>query len=304
MSRRNASGDLSSRSSTPPTTPAELGPIVRDRVAGSLRTEAIEMAIEGVGDVPVGEGRRSTGRSPGPEATRSITRTTAVGIPSEVGPQGHRPVRDATATNTVGLPAPCRKHCRGLEDPVAPNADTFRMGNPGLARAFARLARPTRRIESLSPDQKTVALVTGGASGIGLALAREIGTRVDTIVIADVDGASLETASEHLQDLDVAVHPHQVDLRNAQQVDELAAACRGLGAVTLACFNAGVVSSGQELWRTPEDTVRFVLDCNVVGATNSIRSIVPMLVEQSLPSAVVITASMAALVEGAPPRSL
>ena len=148
----------------------------------------------------------------------------------------------------------------------------------------------------MSPDQKTVALVTGGASGIGLALAREIGTRVDAIVIADVDGASLETASEHLQDLDVAVHPHQVDLRNAQQVDELAAACRGLGAVTLACFNAGVVSSGQELWRTPADTVRFVLDCNVVGVTNSIRSIVPILVEQSLPSAVVITASMAALV--------
>jgi short-subunit dehydrogenase len=148
-------------------------------------------------------------------------------------------------------------------------------------------------------DDQTVAVVTGGASGIGLALAREAAKRSDVVVIADIDEGALQAAARELDGGDAEIRLFPVDLRDADQVDDLADECRKLGTVTLACLNAGVSATGDDLWQTPAETVRFLLDVNVIGTANSIRSLVPTMVGQSTPSAVVITGSMAGMVTSA-----
>ena len=143
---------------------------------------------------------------------------------------------------------------------------------------------------------QSVAIVTGAASGIGLAIARAASTRYDVVVLADLDGDRLTAAIADGAPGGARLIAQPLDLRDAAAVDGLAAAAASYGSVAFAALNAGVTASGPPLWETPSDTLKFMLDVNVIGTANSIRSIVPLLVGRPQPSAVVITGSMAGLV--------
>jgi NAD(P)-dependent dehydrogenase (short-subunit alcohol dehydrogenase family) len=68
-----------------------------------------------------------------------------------------------------------------------------------------------------------VAIVTGGARGLGLATARHLASRGVTCILADLDGEKLEQASAAMQRDGLSGHPHQADLTNEDQVRDLAA---------------------------------------------------------------------------------
>jgi NAD(P)-dependent dehydrogenase (short-subunit alcohol dehydrogenase family) len=140
-----------------------------------------------------------------------------------------------------------------------------------------------------------VAVVTGGASGIGLALARRFATDGMRVVIGDVEEPALETAVTQLREGGADVIGVPTDVTDPEQVEELArAAERRFGALHIACNNAGVGAGGLS-WEAPLETWQWVIGVNLWGVIHGIRSFVPRIIEQDA-GHVVNTASVAGLV--------
>ena len=141
-----------------------------------------------------------------------------------------------------------------------------------------------------------VAVVTGGASGIGLAFARAFAGRGLRVVIGDIDESATATASAQLSTDGATVHGVCTDLQDAASVAHLAEVAAGLGPLTAVCLNAGVTSTGATVWETPRTTYDFVVGVNLLGLFHSVAAFVPRLIAQRRPADLVITASMAGMV--------
>ena len=141
-----------------------------------------------------------------------------------------------------------------------------------------------------------VAVVTGGASGIGLALARRFLDEGMRVAIADIEDAAIDQAA---CDLDagerlIAVH---TDVRDEVAVQALAAAAVAtFGQVDVVCNNAGVETGGTFLHIT-EQAWRWVMDVNFFGVLHGCRTFLPLLLERP-EGHVVNTASVAAFSAG------
>jgi NAD(P)-dependent dehydrogenase (short-subunit alcohol dehydrogenase family) len=142
-----------------------------------------------------------------------------------------------------------------------------------------------------------VAVVTGGASGIGLGLARRFAAEGMKVVIGDVEAPALDAALDVLKADGADVHGVITDVSDAEQVDALAdATLERFGAVHLVCNNAGVGGGGLS-WEMPLSTWEWVLGVNLWGVVHGIRTFVPLLLQQD-EGYVVNTASLAGLVAG------
>ncbi len=144
-----------------------------------------------------------------------------------------------------------------------------------------------------------VAVVTGGASGIGRGMAQAFLDSGMKVVIADVEEAALaSTQSELAAQGDVV--GIRCDVSKASEVDALARqAVEAFGAVHVLCNNAGVAGSAPGgIWEAPLDEWDWVMGVNVMGVVHGIRSFVPILLDQGEGGHVVNTASMAGLIPG------
>ena len=140
-----------------------------------------------------------------------------------------------------------------------------------------------------------VAVVTGGASGLGLALVEAFARRGLHVVVADVEREPLEANVARLEQSGVSVLGVSIDVRSPDQVNALAAATiERFGRVDLICNNAGVATLGPFMWETPINDWEWVLSVNLWGVINGIRAFVPHLVHQNS-GHVVNTASMAGI---------
>jgi NAD(P)-dependent dehydrogenase (short-subunit alcohol dehydrogenase family) len=144
-----------------------------------------------------------------------------------------------------------------------------------------------------------VAVVTGGASGIGLGLARRFAGERMRVVLADVERSALDTATAGLADEFGADNVVGVltDVRDDKAVDALAAAAfERFGAVHVLCNNAGVGVGGLA-WTVPADRWRWAVEVNLLGVARGIRAFVPRMIEQG-EGHVVNTASAAGILTG------
>jgi NAD(P)-dependent dehydrogenase (short-subunit alcohol dehydrogenase family) len=140
-----------------------------------------------------------------------------------------------------------------------------------------------------------VAVVTGGASGIGLALAHRFAGDGMRIVIGDVEEPALERAVKELREGGADVIGVPTDVTDPEQVEELArAAVHRFGALHIACNNEGVAAGGLS-WEAPLETWQWVIGVNLWGVIHGVRSFVPRIIEQDA-GHVVNTASVAGLV--------
>ena len=141
-----------------------------------------------------------------------------------------------------------------------------------------------------------VAVVTGAGSGIGLALAERFGREGMHVVLADVRPERLDDAVARVEAAGaVGAIGVVTDVGDADAVDVLAQrAVDAFGGVHLLCNNAGVSAIGN-LWQTPIEDWRWVLEVNLLGIVHGLRSFVPLLLDQD-EAHVVNTASMAAFV--------
>lgn len=143
-----------------------------------------------------------------------------------------------------------------------------------------------------------VAVVTGGASGIGLALAHRCAAEGMKVVIGDVEEDALAAAVASLRDAGTDAEGVVTDVSDGEQVQALADAAVGrFGAIHLAFNNAGVGCGGLS-WEMPLETWQWVIGVNLWGVVHGVRSFVPVLVRQD-DAHLVNTASIAGLV--APP---
>ncbi|HUA29347.1 MAG TPA: SDR family NAD(P)-dependent oxidoreductase [Streptosporangiaceae bacterium] len=139
-----------------------------------------------------------------------------------------------------------------------------------------------------------VAVVTGAASGIGLALSRRLGADGMRVMMADVEEPALEAAARSLADEGIETAAAVTDVSDAAAVDALARATLGrFGAVHVVCNNAGVAGGGLS-WQVPAPVWDWIVGVNLFGVVHGIRSFVPHLIAQG-EGHVVNTASVAGL---------
>ncbi|MCB1001607.1 MAG: SDR family NAD(P)-dependent oxidoreductase [Acidimicrobiales bacterium] len=135
-----------------------------------------------------------------------------------------------------------------------------------------------------------VAVVTGGASGIGRAMAQRFVAAGMEVVIADVEEAPLAATAAEL-----GVHPVRTDVADAASVQALAdEVVARFGAVHVLCNNAGVGGGGVMSSLTLNDW-KWVIDVNLWGVVHGLQSFLPLLLANDDGGHVVNTASMAGL---------
>jgi len=144
-----------------------------------------------------------------------------------------------------------------------------------------------------------VAVVTGAASGIGLALATRAATEGMKVVLCDIETNSLDAAVSGLKAQGHSAVGHRLDVTSAEHVEALAEQVyREFGAVHLICNNAGVMTREKPVWEfTPADW-EWTLSVNVWGVINGVRAFVPRMLAGGEEGHVVNTASMAGLITG------
>lgn len=137
------------------------------------------------------------------------------------------------------------------------------------------------------------AVVTGAASGIGLALAQRFAAAGLNVVMADVEAAALTAAADRVRAGGVEVHAQRCDVRHADDVAALAeATVQRFGAVHVVCNNAGVAGGG--ILGAPLELWRWVIDVNLHGVVHGVHTFLPVLLEQD-EGHIVNTASLAGL---------
>ena len=140
-----------------------------------------------------------------------------------------------------------------------------------------------------------VAVVTGAASGIGLAVCHRAAAEGMRVVLADIEEAPLDAAAGQLAGGGADVLAVVTDVSDGASVERLRdRAVEHFGAVHLLHNNAGVSVAGT-LWEVPEADWRWVLGVNLWGVIHGIRAFVPLMVEQRQ-GHVVNTASLAGLI--------
>jgi len=140
-----------------------------------------------------------------------------------------------------------------------------------------------------------VAVVTGGASGIGRALAERFVAEGMRLVLADIEEKALAGAAEELGAAGATVVPVVTDVSKEASVMALAdRAYAELGAVHVLCNNAGVATGGLS-WELTEADWQWTLGVNLWGVIHGIRAFVPRMIAGGDDGHVVNTASMAGL---------
>jgi NAD(P)-dependent dehydrogenase (short-subunit alcohol dehydrogenase family) len=132
-----------------------------------------------------------------------------------------------------------------------------------------------------------VAVVTGGASGIGFGIAQALRDAGARVVIADIQQAALDRAATEL-----GVDGIQVDVADAASVQSLAdAVIARYGQVGIVVNNAGVGPAGDIEDLTLEDW-RWILDVNLWGVIHGVHAFLPLLLANPDGGRIVNTASM------------
>jgi NAD(P)-dependent dehydrogenase (short-subunit alcohol dehydrogenase family) len=143
--------------------------------------------------------------------------------------------------------------------------------------------------------QGRVAVVTGAASGIGLAMTERFVAEGMRVVMADVEEARLVAEADRLRGAGGDVFGVLTDVSDPADVERLAAATLDhYGSVHVVCSNAGVAPAGPMLSTTPRDW-QWTVGVNVLGVAHVVTTFGPLLVAQGS-GHIVNTASEAGLV--------
>ncbi len=139
-----------------------------------------------------------------------------------------------------------------------------------------------------------VALVTGGASGIGLACARHLARRGWTVVVADLDRGAVDATAAQLGDGHLGL---EVDVTDGSQVDRLVAGVVDrFGRIDGAVNSAGVLGARLALAETPVDEWRRVMAVNADGVFLSLRAEINAMRAAEIRGAIVNVASIMGVV--------
>lgn len=140
-----------------------------------------------------------------------------------------------------------------------------------------------------------VAVITGGASGVGRALGEQLAAAGARVVLADIDQSRLDAAAREITgETGAEVIGLQVDVTKAESVNSLAEAVWSrFGAVHLLFNNAGVGlgEAQRTFWSLPVNDWRWGFDVNVFGVVYGIQAFVPRMLSSGEEGVIVNTSS-------------
>jgi len=143
-----------------------------------------------------------------------------------------------------------------------------------------------------------VAVVTGGASGIGFALCERAAAERMKVVLADIEEKVLAEAAAKLEAAGASTLSVRVDVSSFDEVQALAdKAVAAFGSVDLAFNNAGVATYlSTPIWENTIDTWEWIVRVNLFGVIHGMRVFTPLMLEQESGGHMVNTASSVAFV--------
>lgn len=144
--------------------------------------------------------------------------------------------------------------------------------------------------------QGKVAVITGGASGLGRAMAERFAREGMSIVLADVEPNALAKAEAEMKAAGAKVIGVRTDVSKAAEVEALAQKTLAtFGAVHLLANNAGVAEGGN-VWDNTVADWEWVLGVNMWGVIHGVRVFTPIMLAQGSEGHIVNTASVAGLI--------
>ena len=139
------------------------------------------------------------------------------------------------------------------------------------------------------------AVITGSASGMGLAFAECFAREGMNVVMADIEETALRSASAQVEAVGASVLPVVTDVGDEASMDHLGEATRSaFGAAHVICLNAGVSAPTGPMEQLTTKDWRWCLDVNLWGVIHGIRVFLPEMKAQD-EGHVVVTASVAGL---------
>ncbi len=143
------------------------------------------------------------------------------------------------------------------------------------------------------------AVVTGGASGMGLAMAQRFAEAGMNIVLGDIESEPLAMAEAAIAASGVKVLPVRTDVAQEDQVQALAdQAFERFGKVNVLVNNAGVGGSSGAAWELSAEDWKWVIDVDLWSVIHGVRAFVPRMIASGEAGHIVNTASIAGLVTG------
>jgi NAD(P)-dependent dehydrogenase (short-subunit alcohol dehydrogenase family) len=144
------------------------------------------------------------------------------------------------------------------------------------------------------------ALITGGASGIGLAMAHAFATRGMRIILCDRDAATLETAAQAVKGAGAEVLAIPLDVCDRAAWRAAAEAIDDFGRLHVVCANAGVSPGGAPISETKPEAWDRIVAINLTGVFNTVHATAPLLKQHGEGGHIVLTSSMAGVLAASP----
>ena len=141
-----------------------------------------------------------------------------------------------------------------------------------------------------------VAVITGGANGIGLALAEEALQREMKVVVADIHREGLERAEKHLKKFKGEFFTVNMDVTEYSEMKMLAEkTVDEYNKVDIFFNNAGVTVPGP-VWELPLNDIDYIIKSNLYSSVYGLKVFVPLMSSQDSKGHIVNTASIAGLI--------
>ncbi|PQA87024.1 SDR family NAD(P)-dependent oxidoreductase [Hyphococcus luteus] len=136
------------------------------------------------------------------------------------------------------------------------------------------------------------AFITGGASGMGLGMAKVFARHGMNVVIADVRQSALDEAMSEFKDTNFPVHPIKLDVTDRDAWVEAAdEAEKVYGNIHLLVLNAGVGVAGKPMQNCTYKDWDFSINVNIGGVVNGVVTVLPRMLKHGEPAHVLTTSS-------------
>lgn len=154
-----------------------------------------------------------------------------------------------------------------------------------------------------------VAVVTGAASGMGLAFAHKFAQEGMSVVLADIEAEALSMAEAAVKAHGGKVAALRTNVMSQDDIERLADTAFSIfGNVHILVNNAGVAATAATLrsrpWESPLSDWEWTWGVNFMGVLHGIRAFIPRMLENGEEGHIVNTASMAGLLTGANPYNI
>ena len=127
--------------------------------------------------------------------------------------------------------------------------------------------------------EKRIAVITGGAQGFGLDIAKRFLKSGAKVIIWDIDPKMLEKAVEHLDNSNLSTNI--VDVSNYKEVETCTKEITKKSNIDILINNAGITGPTAPLWEYNIEMWKKVVDINLMGTFNCCRAIVPNMIKNN-----------------------